>query len=82
MIHVKFIRRHGRFRLGPIDAFVHLVGFFLPAVGMGAISAGLAKLVWRGELRVVRWTRLALWSGGASAAVLVTGLVVFGRDGM
>ena len=65
-----------------MDALDHLLGFFLPAVGLGAISAGLAKLVWRRELRGVRWARLAAWSGGAAAAVLVAGLVAFGRDGM
>lgn len=61
---------------------MHLAGFFLPALGVGAISAALAKLVWRGELRAVRWARLALWSGSAAAAMLLAGLIVFGRDGM
>ena len=82
MICIKFSRRGGEFSLGPIDAIVHLVGFLLPAAGLGVISAALAKLVWRGELRAVRWARLATWSGGAAAAVLVAGLVGFGRDGM
>lgn len=82
MIQVKFNRVDRGVSLGPIDAIVHLVGFFLPAVGMGAISAALAKVVWRGELRAVHWARLALWSGSASAAMLVTGLIAFGRDGM
>jgi hypothetical protein len=48
---------------------------------MGAISAALAKWFWRIELRAVRWTRLAAWSGGAAAAVLIAGLVASGRDG-
>ncbi|MBP6776633.1 MAG: hypothetical protein KA151_05175 [Piscinibacter sp.] len=68
--------------MGAIDAVVHFASFFLPALGLGAISAALAKLVWRGELRAVRWMRLAGWSAGAAAAVLLAGLVVFGRDGM
>jgi hypothetical protein len=60
----------------------HLIGFFMPALGLGAISAGLVKWFWRSDLRAVPWTRLAAWSGGAAAAVLVAGLVAFGRDGM
>lgn len=68
--------------MGPLDALDHLLGLFLPALGLGAISAALAKVVWRRELHNVRWTRLAFWSGGAAAGVLVAGLVFFGRDGM
>lgn len=68
-------------RLSPVDALFHLIGLFLPAFGLGAISAGLAKWFWRSELGAVRWSRLAAWSAGAAAAVLVAGLVAFGRDG-
>jgi len=82
MIWIKSGRCRWETFLSAIDAIVHLAGFFLPAVGMGAISAGLAKVVWRGELRTVRWTRLALWSGGAAAAALAIGRIVFGRDGV
>ena len=68
--------------LGPIDVLNHLVGFFLPAVAVGAFAAGLAKLVWRKELRPVRWSRLAAWSATGCAITSVAGLIVFGRDGM
>ena len=68
--------------MGLLDAIWHLLNFLAPALGLGCIAAALAKLVWRGELRAVRWMRLAGWSAGAAAAVLLAGLVVFGRDGM
>jgi hypothetical protein len=68
--------------LGPIDALNHLLGIFLPALGVGALAAALAKALWRSELRSVRWARLARWSGTAGALASLAGLVVFGRDGM
>ncbi len=49
---------------------------------MGPISAAMAKLVWRNELRPVGWSRLALWSTAGAAIALVAGLVTFGRDGL
>ena len=67
--------------MGPIDAFWHLLNFFAPAVGVGLIAAGFAKLLWRRELKGARWSRLALWASGGCALVLVAGLVVFGHDG-
>jgi len=65
----------------PITAFWHIIDFFLPAVGVGAVAAALAKLLWRRELAAARWLRLALWAAAAAALVLFAGLVVFGRDG-
>jgi hypothetical protein len=82
MIWIKSGCRRGEPYLGATDAIVHFAGLFAPALGLGAISAALAKLVWRSELRGVRWTRLAGWSAAAAAVVLVAGLVVFGHDGM
>jgi hypothetical protein len=67
--------------MGPLDAAWHLLNFFAPALGVGLIATGLAKLLWRGELRQRSWRRLSLATAGASALVLVAGLVVFGRDG-
>jgi hypothetical protein len=67
--------------LGPLDALNHLVNLLLPALALGAISAALAKLVWRRELSGARWTRLAAWAAAAGACVTLAGLVVFGRDG-
>ena len=67
--------------MGPLDAFWHLLNFFAPAFGVGLLAAGLAKLLWRRELKPVRWVRLALWATAGCAIVLVAGLVLFGHDG-
>jgi hypothetical protein len=67
--------------MGPLDALWHLLNFFVPALGVGALAALGAKLAWRQELAAVSWRRLALWACGAPAIVLVAGLIVFGRDG-
>ena len=67
--------------MGPIDALWHLLNFFGPALGVGLITAALAKLLWRRELGGASWLRLSAWAVGCCAAVLVAGLVVFGHDG-
>ena len=65
----------------PFDVVWHLLNFFAPAVGIGAIASAFAKLIWRGPLKPVGWPRLFAVSSGAAAAVLACGLVVFGHDG-
>ncbi len=67
--------------MGPLDAVWHLVNLFMPALMLGALTAALAKLLWRRELASVAWRRLATAAALASAVVVVLGLVVFGRDG-
>ena len=67
--------------MGPLDALWHLLNFFAPALGLGLITTGLAKLVYRRELGAVAWRPLLLWSCAAGAVALVGGLVAFGRDG-
>jgi hypothetical protein len=67
--------------VGGLDVVWHLLNFLAPAVGLGALSAALAKFVWRRDLRSVTWLRLALWSSAAAILALVGGLVVLGRDG-
>lgn len=67
--------------MGPIDGLIHLANFLLPALGVGAWGALLAKLLWRRELKGVSWLRLAGWATGAGAIVLMAGLVYFGHDG-
>lgn len=64
-----------------LDALNHLLNFVLPAFGVGALAAALAKLAWRRELRGVRWLRLALWAGGAGMLASLGALLLFGRDG-
>lgn len=67
--------------LSLIDALGHLLNFFAPAIFVGLLAAGLAKVLWRHELRSVRWVPLAAWSAMAGAAALAGGLVWFGHDG-
>jgi hypothetical protein len=68
--------------MGPIDAFWHLAAFLAPAVGIGVLSAAMAKLLWRRDLKVVAWRRLALWATVTAALVSLVGLLAFGRDGL
>ena len=65
----------------PLDAAWHLFHLFLPALGTAAVSAGLAKWLWRRELSSVPWTALAGTAAAGGAIVTVTGLLVLGRDG-
>ncbi len=67
--------------MGPLDALWHLVNLFVPALGVGMLSAAGAKLLWRRELAGRRWRVLARDASLAGAVVLVGGLVVFGHDG-
>lgn len=67
--------------MGPLDAMNHIANLLLPALALAALSAGLAKLLWRRDLKPVPWARLALPAGLACAAVALAGLVLFGNDG-
>ena len=67
--------------MGPLDALLHLLNFFAPAVGVGLLSAALAKLAWPRALHGVGWRRLAAWGCAAAALALIGGLIFFGRDG-
>ena len=46
--------------MGPLDALNHLVNLFLPALGLGMVTAAAATLVWRRDLAAVPWRRLAV----------------------
>ena len=67
--------------MGPIDALWHLLNFFAPAVGVGVLTALMAKLLWRRSLKSASPQRLMVWATAGSALALLAGLVVFGRDG-
>jgi hypothetical protein len=67
--------------MGPLDAANHLLNLFLPALALGALSAALAKLLWRRALAGQPWARLALPAMASTAAMVLAGLLLFGRDG-
>ena len=67
--------------MGPLDAVWHLLNLFGPAIGLALIAPSLAKLLWRRELKTVRWLRLAGFVLAGCAAVTLAGLFVFGHDG-
>jgi hypothetical protein len=67
--------------MGALEAINHTLNFLAPALAVAALSAAMAKLLWRGQLHAVRWARLAGIAAVACAAALVAGLMVFGRDG-
>ena len=67
--------------MGPLDALWHLLNFFAPAVGVGLITAALARLIWRRELRATGFVRLVAWACGGCIVGLVAALIVFERDG-
>ena len=45
------------------------------------LSATLAKLFWRSDLRTVSWIRLCVVGAAAATIALFVGLVVTGHDG-
>ena len=67
--------------MGPLDALWHLLNFFAPALGVGLITAALARLLWRRELRRTGFVRLAAWASSGCTLGLLAALVIFGRDG-
>jgi hypothetical protein len=67
--------------MGPLDVLWHLSNLFLPALALGAVAAGLAKLLWRRELGAVPYRRLAAPACAMCAAVVLVGLALLGRDG-
>lgn len=67
--------------MGLLDALWHLGNLFVPALALAALAAALAKLVWRSDLASVGWRPLATAAALANAAVVLAGLVAFGRDG-
>ena len=67
--------------MDPLNLFWHLANFVLPAVGVGALTAALCKLLWRRSLARTPWFTLAWQASAAGLAVLVAGLLITGHDG-
>ena len=64
-----------------LDALIHMVNFFLPALGMALLLPALARLVWWRALKPAGFARQVTWVAGVNALVLMAGLIVLGRDG-
>jgi hypothetical protein len=60
--------------------FFHLLGFLAPAMALGLLSAAAAKVLWRAELRSVRWLSLAVSAAVASLVAEMSALILTGRD--
>ena len=60
--------------------FFHLLDFLAPAVALGLLSATAAKVLWRAELRSLRWLPLAASAALASLATELAGLILTGHD--
>ena len=59
----------------------HVLDFVAPAFVIGTLSAGLAKVAFRREMRNVAWHVLSAWAVTASLVALVAGAFWQGRDG-
>jgi len=67
-------------RMNLAGVFFHLLDFLALALALGLLGAAAAKVLWRSELRSVRWLSLATSAALASLAAELAGLVVSGRD--
>ena len=67
--------------MGPLALLNHLANLFLPAVALGMVAAGLAKLAWRAELAARPWWRLAAVAAAVNGLVTLVGLAWTGGDG-
>jgi hypothetical protein len=67
--------------MGLIDALIHILNFFMPALGLALLVPSLVRLVWFRKLRTVSWALMAKRVALFGCAVLVAGLLALGRDG-
>jgi len=67
--------------MGPLDLLLHLLNFIAPAAGMAAGITLMARLFLKKQSRTPGWPVQAAINFAAGLAVLVAGLVLFGRDG-
>ena len=65
--------------MGPLDLLLHLLSFLAPAAAVALLVALTARLALRGP--GAGWWRSFLLNFLAGTAVLVAGLLYFGRDG-
>lgn len=67
--------------MGPLDLVIHLLNFIAPALFVaGLVLLGSRFLLKKVAPSPAKWTQFAI-NSVIGAAVLVGGLVLFGRDG-
>ena len=67
--------------MGPFDLLNHLLNFAAPALVVGALVAWIAPILWRKVPQAHSLHAQVAMNFVAGLAVLVAGLVFFGRDG-
>jgi hypothetical protein len=67
--------------MGLIDALIHILNFFMPALGLALLVPTLVRVFWFRKLRGVSWALMAKRVALGGSAVLLAGLVALGRDG-
>ena len=67
--------------MGLTDALIHILNFFMPALGLALLVPTLVRMFWFKKLRGVSWALMAKRVALVGSAVLVAGLVALGRDG-
>ena len=67
--------------MGPIDFSIHLLSFFAPAFVVAIVVALAGRVVLSHNKPPGRWWLPLVLNFLAGGAVLVAGLVLFGRDG-
>lgn len=63
------------------DLANHLFNFILPAIAMGVMMPLFSRLIWRKTTVKLSIQRQMLITSTVCLAVLIAGLVIFGRDG-
>lgn len=67
--------------MGPLDLLIHLANFCLPAVVLASVLASGSRFLGKKSPKArTAWSLFAI-NMVVGVAVLVAGLVVFGRDG-
>ena len=67
--------------MGPLDLFLHLLGFVLPALVVGVMMVFLGRIFMPKPPSAPVWWLQAAINLVVGVMVLVAGLVFFGRDG-
>ena len=67
--------------MGPIDSFIHVLNFALPALAVGVLTALAARIFIKNKPKAQAWYAQAAINFLVCLLVLVGGLWFFGRDG-